>query len=80
MMFLKAGKTQKMAPMWKKLMKHFDFDQPTSYLDHEYLGCTQRECKPNEIIIEEFSKMFETRISAGATEKLPVWEKLTQEQ
>ena len=43
-----------------------------------YLGCTQRECKPNEIVIEQDTKMFESRISAGATEKLPGWENLTQ--
>ena len=58
-----------MAPMWKKLMKHDDFEEPTSFLDHAYLGCTQRECKPNEIIIEEFTKI------AGASEKLPGCEK-----
>ena len=57
-----------------------DFDEPTSFLDHVYLGCTQRECKPNEIMIEECTKMFESRISAGATEKLPGWEKLTQKR
>ena len=55
--------------MWKKLMKN-------AFLDHVYLRCTQRECKPNEIIIEEYTKMFESRISAGATEQLPQWEKL----
>ena len=22
-------------------------DEPTSFLDHVYLGCTQRECKPS---------------------------------
>ena len=64
-----------MGPMWKKLMKKVDLDEPTSFLDHVYLGCTQRECKPNEIIIEQFTKMFESRISAGGTEKLPGWEK-----
>ena len=57
-------------------MKHVDLDEPASFLDHVCLGCTQRECKPNEIFIEDFSKMFESRISAGATEKLPGWEKL----
>ena len=66
-----AGKKQNLAPMWKKLMKNVDIDEPTSFLDHVYLGCIQRECKPNETIIEQFSKMFESRISAGATEKLP---------
>ena len=63
-----VGKKQNMAPMWKKLMKNVDIDEPTSFLDHVYLGCTQRECKPNETIIEQYAKMFESRISAGATE------------
>ena len=27
-----------------------DLDEPTSFLDHVYLGRTQRECKPNEKI------------------------------
>ena len=70
-----AGKKQKMPPMWKTLTKNVDLDEPTSFLDHVNLGYTQRECKPNEIIVEEYRKMFESRISAGATEKLPVWEK-----
>ena len=39
-----------MALMWKKLMKNLDLDEPTSCLDHVYLGCTQRECKPNDTI------------------------------
>ena len=56
-------------------MKNVDLDEPTSFLDHVCLECTQRECKPNEIIIEECTKMFESRISAGATKKLPGWEK-----
>ena len=37
-------------------------------LDHLYLGCTQRECKPNETVIEQYTKMFGSRISAVATE------------
>ena len=39
-------------------------------LDHVYLGCTQRDCKPNETIIHQYREMFESRISAKATEKL----------
>ena len=31
--------------MRKKLMKNVDLDEPPSFLDHVYLGCTQRECK-----------------------------------
>ena len=63
-----AGKKPNMAPMVKKLVTHVDLGEPTSFLDDVYLGCTQRECKPNEIIIEQSTKMFESRIS-GATEK-----------
>ena len=40
-----AGKRQNLAPMWKKLMKDVDVEEPTSFLDHVDLGCTQRECK-----------------------------------
>ena len=61
--------------MWQNLMKNVDLDEPTSFLDHVSLGCTQRECKPNEIIIEQHREMFDSRISATATEKLPGWEK-----
>ena len=56
-----AGEKQNMAPMWKKLMKNVDLDEPTSFLDHVYLGCTQRECKPTEIITEGYKEMFESR-------------------
>ena len=65
-----AGKKQNLALMWKKLMKDVDIEEPTSFLDHVYLGCTQRECKPNEKIIGQHDKMFESRISAGVTEKI----------
>ena len=43
-----AGRQQNVAPMWKKLMKLVDLGEPTSLLDHVHLGCTQRECGPNE--------------------------------
>ena len=50
-----------------------DLGEPTSFLDHVYLGCTQRECKSNENLIQECKKMFESNI--GAIEKLPGCEK-----
>ena len=62
----KAGKEQTMAPLWKKLMKNVGIEQPTSFLGHVHLGCTQRDCKPNEIIFEQYKQMFGSRISAGA--------------
>ena len=51
-------------------MKNIDLKESTSFFDHFYLRCTQRECKPNETIIKEYTKMLESRISAQATEKL----------
>ena len=44
------------APMRKKLMQLVDLDEPTPFLDHAYLGCTQRECKPNETVTDEYRK------------------------
>ena len=41
-------RSSNMAPIWKTLVKLVDLGEPTSFLDHEYLGCIQRECKPNE--------------------------------
>ena len=35
-----AGKKQNMGPMWKKLMKNVDLDEPTSFHVHVYLGFT----------------------------------------
>ena len=46
-----ARKKQNLAPMWEKLMKDVDILEATSFLDHVYKECTQRECKPNEKII-----------------------------
>ena len=37
-----SGKKQNIDPMWKVLNKEIDLGEPTSFLDHENLGCTQR--------------------------------------
>ena len=39
-----AGKKQNINPMWIVLNKEVDLKEPTSFLDHVYLGCTQRQC------------------------------------
>ena len=33
-----AGKKQNLDPMWKVLNKEVDLGEPTSFLDHVYLG------------------------------------------
>ena len=37
-----AGTTENIEPTWTILMKDVDLGEPTSFLDHVYLGCTQR--------------------------------------
>ena len=66
-----AGKKQNIDPMWKVLNKEVDLGETTSFLDHVYLGCTQRQCEISKDIVDNYRTMFESRISAGGTEKLP---------
>ena len=37
-----AGKKQNIYPMWKVLNKEVDLGEPTSFLDHVYLGCNSK--------------------------------------
>ena len=53
-----------------------DLGEPTSFLDHVYLGCTQRECQTNKHIVDNCRNLFESTISAGATEMTFYSEKL----
>ena len=64
------------ARTWQVLNKEVDLGEPTSFLDHVYQGCTQRQCETSKDIVDHYRTMFESRISAGATEKLPCSENL----
>ena len=66
-----AGKKQNLDPMWKILNKEVDLGEPTSFLDHVYLGGTQRQCEISKDIVDNYRTMFESRISAEGVEKLP---------
>ena len=66
-----AGKKQILDPMWKLLNKEVDLGEPTSLLDNVYLGCTQRQFEISKDIVDNYRIMFESRISAGVTGKLP---------
>ena len=59
-----AGKKQ--APTWKQLMNNVDLDEPTSFLDHVCLGCTQRECKLEQLKITGWEKLTH-RLLRGLT-------------
>ena len=71
-----ARKKQNIDPMWNVLIKEVDLGEPTSFLDHVYLGWTQRQCEISKDIVDNYRTMFESRTSAGATEKLPYSENL----
>ena len=60
-----AGKKQNLDPMWKLLNKEVDLGEPTSFLDHVCLGCTQRQCEIRKNTVDSYRTMFESRISAG---------------
>ena len=53
-----------------------DLGEPTSFLDQVYMGCTQRQCEISKDIVDNYRTMFESIISAGATEKLQCSENL----
>ena len=58
--------------MWKLLNREVDLGEPTSFLDHVYLEWTQRQCQISKDIVDKYRTMFESRISAVRTEKLPL--------
>ena len=66
-----AGKKQNIDPMWKVLNKEVDLGELTSFFDHVYLGCTQRQCEISKDIVDNYRAMFESRICAERTEKIP---------
>ena len=57
--------------MWKVLGEEVDLEEPTSFFDHVHLVCTQRQCEISKDIVDNYRAMFESRISAVRTEKLP---------
>ena len=66
-----AGEKHNIDPMWKVHNEEVDLGEPTSFLDHVYLGCTQRQCEISENTVDNYRTMFGSRISAVGVEKLP---------
>ena len=51
-----------MNPMWQVLNKEVDLGKPTSFLDHENLVRTQRQCEISKDIVDSYRTMFESKI------------------
>ena len=71
-----AGKKQNIDPLLKVLNKEVDLGESTFFFGHVYFGCTQRQCEVSKDNVNSSRTMFESRISAGATEILPCSENL----
>ena len=50
--------------MWKLLNKKVDLGEPTFFLDHVFLDCTQRQCQISKDIVDNYRTMFESRLFA----------------
>ena len=70
------GWKENLDPMWKVLNREVDLGEPTSFLDHVFLGCTQQQCEISKDIVDNYRTMLESGIFAGATEKVPCSENL----
>ena len=68
----KAGKKQNLDPMWNVLNKEVDLGEPTSFLDHVYLVCTQRQCQMSKDIVDNYRTMFESRISGRGIREITI--------
>ena len=66
-----AGKKQNFNPTWRVLNKEVDLGEPTSFLDHVYLGFTRRQFEISKDTVDNYRTKFESRSSAERTEKLP---------
>ena len=66
-----AGKKQNINPTWKIPMKDVDLGEPTSFLDHVYLGCTERECQISRDVVIITAVCSNQGFLLGATDKLP---------
>ena len=64
------GKKQNIDPMWKELLKDTDLEEPTSCSDQVYFGSSQRECETSKDIVDNCRNMYESKIAAGAKEKI----------
>ena len=49
-----AGKKQNIDLKWNAHNQKVDLGEPTSFLDHENLGCTQRQCEMKKDVVDNY--------------------------
>ena len=67
-----AGKKQNLDPMWKLLNKEVDLGEPTSFLDHVYLGCTQRQCEISKDIVDQLQNHVRIANFRGGSREITI--------
>ena len=67
-----AGKKQNLDPMWKVLNKEVDLGEPTSFLDHVYLGCTQRQCEISKDIVDKLQNHVRIANFSGRSREITI--------
>ena len=60
-----AGKKQNIDPMLKVLNKDVDLGEPTSFLDHENLGCTQGQCEISKNTVDNTEPCLNRKFPRG---------------
>ena len=67
-----AGKKQNLDLMWKLLNKEVDLGEPTSFLDHVYLGCTQRQCQISKRYCGQFQNHVRIANFRGGSREIAI--------
>ena len=67
----RLGRNKNTDPMWKVLMKVVDLGEPTSFFDHVYLGCTQRECGNGQRYCRQLQKYVRIQNFRRSNKKIP---------
>ena len=62
--------------MWKVLNKEVDLEEPTSFLDHVYLGCTKDNAKQAKTLWTITEPCSNSRLSAGGNRKTVIPSKI----
>ena len=74
-----AGKKQNINPTWEVLMKDVDLEEPTSFLDHVYLGFSQRELSNTQRYCRQLQTcVWNPKSLLELQKSYPVQEDLTQ--
>ena len=61
--------------MWKVLNKEVDLGEPTSFLDHVYLGCSHRKCEISKDIVDILQNHVRTANFCGWNREITIHSK-----